>query len=122
MKPSAIAISVLTIALIASNIYWFLQVLDFGVRRTYQEAEYQANSIALKEALAILPVAADPASSKEAVIRAGATVHKVHSPEEKDGFVQLYGIRLKFNAQGRLTEAHDNLKGGREFFPRVTKQ
>ena len=122
MKRSTIAIIGLTIALIGSNVYWFLQVLDVGIRSTYLKASFDAQSIALKEALAVLPVAADPKSSKDAVVNVGAAVYSKHQPEISGGFVRLYGVSLKFNEQGRLIEAEENYRSGTEFLPRASNQ
>ena len=118
MKRSTIAILILTIALLGSNTYWFVQTLGVGIESTKLKASYQAQSIALKVALAILPVAADPASSIDAIVNAGAAVQSKHPPALKDGFVHLHGIRLKSNEQGRLIEAKDNYTSGYEFLPR----
>lgn len=59
----------------------------------------------MTQALTLLPVVARPGKSREEIIEAARPPGSAADAFEKDGFVWVGSIGLKFDAQGQLVEA-----------------
>ncbi|HEU5322112.1 MAG TPA: hypothetical protein VFX28_15015 [Methylomirabilota bacterium] len=103
-RPKA-AIVVLVLALAGSNLWWLYALVDAGVTRTYMEAAFEEHRQALDQTLALLPVVARKSVSRADVISAARLPGLEIAPFEKDGFVWVGRIGLKFDETGRLVEA-----------------
>lgn len=106
MNKSLVAITVLILALVGTNAFWVYAVVDCGVSGTYLQDSYQNAKSAAFQAMAVIPIASDPSASREAVIAAAvnASSWPTEEPFEKDGFVWVGSIGLKFDPSGRVIE------------------
>lgn len=102
IKPTTIAIYTLATALatlVAVNcfvVYWILQ-------NGYIDETPNAKR-ALHDALKILPIVAEPGTSRQKIL---AALSKLDSePFLKDGYTCIDFLILRFDARGRLVEAH----------------
>lgn len=105
MRGSTIAISVLAIALIASNVWWALRLLDAGISYTYQGASLEESQQALSQALAIVKAVGAANYSRQSIIDAAQAAWPGVEPFEKDGYLWVGRLGLRFNAADRLIEA-----------------
>lgn len=105
MKRSTVAILVLLILLVGSNGWWAYAVVDQGVTASFQEMAHSDRRIALRQMLAILPIAASPSGSREDVIAAAIKAADDRETFEKDGRVWVGRLGLRFSAEGRLVDA-----------------
>ena len=105
MSGAKIAIVGLVVALVASNGWWAYHALDHGITVTYMGVALDDNKIALSQTLAILPVVARGDISKDAVLAAATTAENSSKPFEKDGFVWVGRIGLKFDEHGKFVDA-----------------
>ena len=105
MNKTKIIIIALIIAIVASNGWWAYRLLDTGVTLTYTGVSLEDNKQALSQALALLPVVAEQGVTREKIIRAAHLPGDKFEPFEKDGFVWVGKIGLKFNDRGQLVEA-----------------
>lgn len=94
------------VALIATNLWSCYRTVDCGVSLTYRAVELEHHEAALAQLLAIAPVAARAGSSRDDVIAAarGGARHDGVQEFEKDGFLWVDEIGLRFDADGRLLE------------------
>ena len=104
MKRSTLIILVLAFTLLASNSWWIYQSIDAAVTAGYREASWQDNHDALAQALAILPVAARTTSTRAQVLDAAKKAANDPDSFEKDGFVWIGKLGLKFDNNDRLIE------------------
>jgi len=104
MRRTSIAILLLSVALVASNAWWLYRTVDSGITHTYAMQTCDEDSEALQQALSMLPVAAQPGTSRDSVI-AAARRGADEVVFEKDGFTWVGRLALRFDAQGRLLEA-----------------
>ena len=105
MSWTKLAIALLVVALVGSNAWWAYRALDAGVTQTYLGVSLDDNKQALAQTLKLLPVVARAGVSRAHIV-AGASLPGDHDePFEKDGFVWVGKIGLKFNEQGQLVEA-----------------
>lgn len=104
MKNTKIIVIVLVLALIASNAWWAFHLLDSGVTQTYMGVSLEDNKEALRQTLAILPVVAQKGATREKIISAALMKGDKTDVFEKDGFVWVRKIGLKFNKDGQLVE------------------
>ncbi len=105
MKRTTLAISALTIGLIATNLAWACVVVDQSVTQAYSSQSIHETSTALNQALAILPVAAKPETTREQLVAAARGTEPSTDAFEKDGFVWVGRLGLRFDSQGKLIEA-----------------
>ena len=105
MSGTKLAIAGLVLALVASNGWWAYHTLDRGITVTYLGVALDDNKTALAQTLAILPVVARGEASRDAVIAVATTTEASFEPFEKDGFVWVGRIGLKFDERGRFVEA-----------------
>lgn len=102
---STIAIGSLSIALVGSNLWWAYGALDAGITYTYQQDSLEKNQEALKQALAVIKASAK-GGSKEAVLAVAASnAGGASEPFEKEGYVWVGSIGLRFSESGQLQEA-----------------
>ena len=109
MKQPRVIISLLSLSLILSNAWWAYQALDVGISYTYLQKSFRGKSALLAQTLSMLPVAADPNASKAEVI-AAAQMLDGQTPHEKEGFVWVGQLGLRFDNEGRLVEVIDSPK------------
>ena len=105
MSRTKIAIVSLAVALLASNAWWAYHALDHGVTLTYMGVSLDDNKEALSQALAILPLVASRNASRETVLAAARLPGDKSEAFEKDGFVWIGKIGLKFDPNGKFLEA-----------------
>jgi hypothetical protein len=101
---SAVALTLLAVALVASNGWWAWTALDAGVTAAYHEQAFAEHHQALAELLAVVPVASDPAATRESVLAAARTAARRGVEFEKDGFAWVGQLGYRFDARGRLRE------------------
>ena len=104
MNKSRVAILVLALALIGSNAWWAYRAVDAGVTAGYHEASFREHHQALAQAIAILPVAANPDATPAQVLEAAKQAARTSNTFEEDGFVWVGQLGLKFSGAGRLLE------------------
>lgn len=105
MRRSTAAIAGLATALVVSNAWWAYRLLDAGVTHTYQSASLEESQQALAQSLAVIKVMAVSNHSQQAVIDAAKAAWPGVEPFEKDGYLWVGRLGLRFNAAGRLVEA-----------------
>ncbi len=89
-------------ALIATNAAWAVHAFDQGLTLTYLNQSMEDTAGRLDQALAVLPVSAKPNVLQAEVIHAAQRPGAGSVPFEKDGFVWVEGLGMRFDAQGRL--------------------
>jgi hypothetical protein len=105
MSCARIAIVGLVVALVASNAWWAYHALDHGITLTYMGVSLDDNKEALSQTLAILPVVATANASREGVLAAARLPGDKSEAFEKDGFVWIGKIGLKFDSKGQFLQA-----------------
>ena len=105
MRRSTTAIAGLAAALVASNAWWAYRLLDAGVTQTYQSASLEESQQALSQSLAVIKAMAASNYSQQAIIGAAEAAWPGDEPFEKDGYLWVGRLGLRFNAEGRLVEA-----------------
>ena len=105
MRKSSVAISLLAVALVLSNGWWAYRALDAGVTHTYPGASLEEAQQALAQALAVIKANAGPNPTREQVISAAQAAWPAVEPFEKDGYLWVGRLGLRFNETGRLVEA-----------------
>jgi hypothetical protein len=104
MNKTKITIIALIVAIIASNVWWAYRLLDAGITLTYTGVSLEENKEALSQTLALLPVVAKLDVTREKIISVARLPGDTSEPFEKDGFVWVGRIGLKFNDRGHLVE------------------
>lgn len=105
MRKSTVAISLLAVVLVLSNGWWAYRTLDAGITHTYQSASLEESQQALAQALAVIKANAAANPSKAEVIAAAQAAWPAVEPFEKDGYLWVGRLGLRFNDAGRLVEA-----------------
>lgn len=105
MRQSTVAISLLAVVLVLSNGWWAARTLDAGISRTYQRASMEETQQALAQALAVIKANAGASPSRAQVILAAQAAWPSVEPFEKDGYLWVGRLGLRFNEAGRLVEA-----------------
>ena len=105
MRRSTAAIAGLSAALVVSNTWWAYRLLDAGVTQTYQSASLEESQQALAQSLAVINAMAVSNYSQQSVIDAAKAAWPGVEPFEKDGYLWIGRLGLRFNAAGRLVEA-----------------
>ena len=103
MKRSVLVIAALAVALIGSNAWWAYRILDAGVSATYREVSLEDHRTALAQLLAIVPAAVRPGATRAEILEAARRDSK-REPFEKDGYVWVGRLGLKFDGSGHLVE------------------
>ena len=105
MKKSALVIVLLLLALVGSNGWWAYRLLDAGVSYTYQGVTLEENHQALAQALAVIKAMAAQGASRPHVVAAAQRVCPSLEPFEKDGYLWVGRLGLRFDAADQLIEA-----------------
>ena len=105
MKKTTITISLLAAVLVVTNAWWVYRLLDAGISYTYQDVSFKENRQALSEALAVIDVLGKNATSREQVVQAAQSAWPSTEPFEKDGYLWVGRLGLRFNEAGHLIEA-----------------
>jgi len=105
MKRSTVAIVLLGVALIGSNIWWAYGALDAGITYTYQQDSLQKSQEALKQTLAVIKASGQGATKEEVLAAAMSNAEGVTEPFEKEGYIWVGSIGLRFSEGGHLQEA-----------------
>lgn len=105
MTRATTAIALLVIALVASNAWWAYRLLDAGVSHTYQGASLEESQQALSQALAVIKVLGAGKDSREQVVQAAQAAWPSTEPFEKDGYLWVGRLGLRFDQAGHLLEA-----------------
>jgi hypothetical protein len=102
MKRSQLGFIVLIVLLVGSNAWWAYRTLDNGITHTYLNDSMEHTSRGLNQAMAILPLVAKGAHREE-IISAALQASKLDLPPfEKDGYVFVGELGLKFDNTGRF--------------------
>ena len=104
MAKSMVAIVILVFALVGTNAWWAVNAFDTGISRSYERVSLEDNEAALSQAIAVISELANPKSSRESIIQAAAGPVGDSSSFEKDGFVWVGSVGLRFDESGRLLE------------------
>jgi hypothetical protein len=105
MRRATGAILVLAVALVVTNAWWAYRLVDAGVSYTYQGVSLAENQQALSQALAIIKVLGTNQASRERIVQAAQTAWPSTEPFEKDGYLWVGRLGLRFNDAGHLVEA-----------------
>lgn len=107
MKKSTIAIVLLSVALVVSNLWWLYTVVDAGVTASYRQSDLDAYQQMFVELQAVVPVSFSLGATREAVLSAAraAATHDIEF--EKDGYVWVGHLGCRFNEAGRLAEVQN---------------
>lgn len=88
-----------------SNLWWFYWSLDTGVTQAYLKTNLDRHEKALQQALSLLAIAARPNVSPAEMIDAASLPEDQSPPFEKDGYIWVGEIGLKFSEDGKLLAA-----------------
>ena len=105
MGKAKITIIVLAVALLLSNGWWAYCLLDAGVTQTYMGVNLDDHKEALTQSLTLLPIVARRGVTQKEIQAAARLPGDTLDSFEKDGFVWIGKIGLKFDAQGQLVAA-----------------
>jgi hypothetical protein len=105
VSKTAIAIVALSLTLVASNLWWAYRMLDAGITQTYARASQETTSELLAQTLAILPVVVKAGVTRNEVISAARVPNDQTEPYEKEGYVWVGQLGLKFTQRGQFEKA-----------------
>jgi hypothetical protein len=105
LRPSKLKFALLTVALVLSNVWWAYKLFDAGITQTYLGQSLLDNREALAQAIHLLPAVARPGTGQPEIVAIARRHSSGGEPFEKDGFVWVGKIGLKFNERGQLIEA-----------------
>ena len=111
MRVATIAILGLSASLVATNVWWAYHSLDAGITASYAEASMDTESRFNRAAMLVLPLAAQGDGAEAAVKAEVAKQLPDVTPFEKDGYLWVDELGLRFNEAGRLI-AVSNGDGG----------
>src|SRR5688500_8731907 len=104
IRRSTVAIILLAVALVASNMWWAYAAVDSAVTSTYSEQALQEHREALAELIAVVPAVCDPSATRESILAAARSSAKDSQEFEKEGFVWVGRLGYRFGEDGRLRE------------------
>ncbi|PPE73906.1 hypothetical protein C3942_10930 [Solimonas fluminis] len=93
------------ILLLGSNAWWAARLLDAGISYAYRGDSLQQTTEALRQSLAIIRAAVPPEATRESVLAAAAAAAPGAHPFEKEGYVWVGSLGLRFAENGRLAQA-----------------
>jgi hypothetical protein len=99
---SAVVIVVLSVALAATNLWWFYHAIDSASAAADRDSQYRLEHEALAQTLSVLPVAARADSTSADIIAAASKAASHKDSFQKDGFIWVGQLGLKFGDAGRL--------------------
>lgn len=106
MTRSGVAVlasmSVLVLLLVGSNAWWAYRMVDASISYTHLGATLEQNEAAVAQLIALAPVLAHGAPREE--VLAVARLPGDREPYEKEGFVWVGKLGLRFGPDGRLQE------------------
>ena len=104
MARTKIGLLLLAITLLVSNVWWAFQSFDSRVTQSYMAVSLEDNRIALDQAIAVAKEASRADATRDSIAMA-ATLSGAHAePFEKDGFIWIGRIGLKFQDDGTLQD------------------
>lgn len=80
-------------------------MLDSGITQTYARASQETTSELLAQTLAILPVVVKAGVTRNEIVSAARVPNGKTEPYEKEGFVWVGQLGLKFTASGQFEKA-----------------
>ena len=80
-------------------------MLDAGVSCTDQGVSLEEHRQALSQALAVIKVVSQPTATRESIIAAASAGAPTSGTFEKDGYLWVGLLGLKFHQSGQLVEA-----------------
>ncbi|WP_018625245.1 hypothetical protein [Kangiella aquimarina] len=95
-----ITISILVLALIITNVFWFYQVIDAKVTLSYRDQHIEALEETREQLMSILPDVTKN-TTKEEIIKAASKYTK-QQVFEKDGCTWVGKLGLKFDENNKL--------------------
>ncbi len=104
MKNSIIIIIILIVFLVGSNAWWAYRLLDAGVSNTYQGVSLEENQQALAQSLEIIKSLASSDVSREKIVAAAQKTWDSTEPFEKEGYLWVGRLGLRFNEANQLVE------------------
>ena len=104
MQRSTKILSAVIVLLVASNLWSAYKVVDGGITLTYQRASLDDATIALRQTMAILPVVAANPGDRAAILSGAQRSADGSQSFEKEGFIWVGRIGLKFGLDGKLLE------------------
>jgi hypothetical protein len=105
MRRANLAFSLLAAALLISNAWWAYRSVDTAVTQSYRDAQLEESRQALFQALAIINAAGAGDATKDRIVDAALTAWPAVEPFEKDGYLWVGRLGLRFNEEGRLVQA-----------------
>ena len=104
MNKTKITIIVLVATFVLSNAWLAFRLLDAGVTISYMQVSLDDNKKALGQTLALLPVVAQPGVTREDILSTAKLGSDKFDSFEKDGFLWIGSIGIKFSDSGQLVE------------------
>ncbi|WP_152560450.1 hypothetical protein [Arenimonas donghaensis] len=104
MSKSKVVIVLLAVLLLASNLWWAFRMLDAGVTHTYMGVSLEDNQVALAQVIAVANEASRVEATRESIVAAASQVETDIDPFEKDGYLWVGRIGLRFSDNGRLQD------------------
>ena len=102
MNQSRLVIIVLLGLLVGSNVWWACLTFDSGITRTYMNDSLEHANSGMNQAEAILPLVARGANRDEIVKAAKLSSKTDETPFERDGYVFVGELGLKFDSAGKF--------------------
>jgi Na+/proline symporter len=103
MKKLKLAVWVLSILLLVSNVWWAFLIFDAGITQTYMGHSLKDHKEALQQIIRIYPLAIS-GSSKSAILNAARSTGDSSEIFEQDGVTYIGKIGVKFDEKGRPVE------------------
>lgn len=104
LNKTTFTISLLSVALLLTNSWWVYRLVDAGISYTHQGVSLEEERKALSGALAIITTLGSGDASREQVIQAVLEAWPSAEPFEKDDYVWIGRLGLRFDDSGRLVE------------------
>lgn len=106
MKQSKITITVLSFLLVGSNLVWMYLWMNSMSTIKYNQLSLIQEREKLSQALTMLPIVAKFDSTEAQVIDAASKgAERTYDCFEKEGFICIGHISIRFDESGRLIEA-----------------
>jgi hypothetical protein len=93
------------LVLVASNGFWLYLTIDKAITTTYRGDQCSLEHRALEQLFAVLPVAARPDHDRARIIAAARGAYDADMIFEKEGFVWVDAIGLRFDQDNHLVDA-----------------
>ncbi len=105
MPRTSRAIVALGALLVLTNLAWLYVFVDSGVSYSYLSDAYRSARGAALQSFAVIAASARSDSTRDEIVAAALKVEGSGEPFEKDGYLWVGFIGLKFDATGRPLEA-----------------